>query len=354
MSIDEERLSGPGWPLKGGRPRLTRVRPGLWSLPLPLPGPPGDVLVYVLETDAGPYLIDAGWNNEEGWAALTAGLRALGTRVEDVRGVLVTHSHLDHYGLAPRIREASGAWVALHALDDAALVEFRHHPALRLGALLRRAGAPEDAVRRALDDLAGRSGVDIAPPDRHLSDRERPDVPGWDLTTLWTPGHTPGHLCFWDSRHRLLLAGDHLLPRTKVGMHAPRDEDDDPLGDYLGTLDPLMRLRPDLVLPAHEYPYTDLVTRVGELRDAHTARVATTASLLREGPVTAWQLAGRLRRSGTLAGLRGFPLRATVTRALVILAHLRRLGAAREEPGPPPHWTATPLLERCAEAAFRS
>ncbi|WP_308280011.1 MBL fold metallo-hydrolase [Streptomyces iranensis] len=347
MSMDGNRVSGTGRPLKGGRPRLTRVRPGLWSLPIPLPGPLGHVLVYVLETDAGPYLVDAGWDTEEGWSALTAGLRALGTRVEDVRGVLVTHSHLDHYGLAPRIREVSGAWVSLHALDAAGLAQFRADPASLSAALLRRAGAPEAEVRKALDDIGTRSGQDAAPPDRHLTDRERPDVPGWDLTTLWTPGHTPGHLCFWEPRHRLLLTGDHLLPRTTVGMHQPRDETDDPLGDYLETLEPLVRMEPDLVLPAHEYRYTDIAARVGEVRDHHAARTALAVSVLREGPVTAWQLAGRLRRSGSLEGLRGFPLRATVSRALVTLAHLRRLGAAREVPGPPPYWTATARLQRC-------
>ncbi|MFF7476702.1 MBL fold metallo-hydrolase [Streptomyces sp. NPDC008092] len=351
MSRDGDRLSGTGRPVKGGRPGLTRVRPGLWSLPIPLPGPPGHVLVYVLETDAGPYLVDAGWDTEEGWGALAAGLKALGTRVEDVRGVLVTHSHLDHYGLAPRIREASGAWVALHALDAVGLSQFRSDPALRLAALLRRAGAPEEAVTRALDDLGRRPGVDAALPDRHLADRERPEVPGWDLTALWTPGHTPGHLCFWEPRHRVLLAGDHLLPRTTVGMYEPRDDNDDPLGDYLGTLEPLVSMEPDLVLPAHEHHYADLATRVGELRHGHATRTAVAASALREGPVTAWRLAGRLRRSGTLEGLRGFPLRATVSRALVILAHLRRLGAAREVPGPPPHWKATRRLEQC-EAGF--
>ena len=98
-------------------PSVAQVRPGLWVLPLPLPAPPHEVLVYVLQSDAGPYLVDAGWDTEEAWDALRAGLEAIGTRVEDVQGVLVTHSHIDHYGLAPRIRAASGAWVALHPLD---------------------------------------------------------------------------------------------------------------------------------------------------------------------------------------------------------------------------------------------
>ncbi|UTP36739.1 hypothetical protein [Streptomyces rapamycinicus] len=73
--------------------------------------------------------------------------------------------------------------------------------------------------------------------------------------------------------------------------------------------------------------------------------------MLREGPVTAWQLAGRLRRSGTLEGC-GLSAACDGLRALVILAHLRRLGRAQEVPGPPPHWTATARLQRRGPGVF--
>ncbi|WP_377272684.1 MBL fold metallo-hydrolase [Peterkaempfera sp. SMS 1(5)a] len=156
----------------------TPVRPGLWALPLPLPVPPRSVTVYVLETDAGPWLIDAGWDTEDAWQTLTAGLSALGTGVEDVRGVLVTHSHLDHYGMAPRIREASGAPIALHPLDAAQLPRYREDPAERLAALLRRAGAPPAAVDQALAEAGRQRGHRADGPDVLLEDGHRPQVPG--------------------------------------------------------------------------------------------------------------------------------------------------------------------------------
>ncbi len=318
-----------------------RLRPGLWALPLPLPGPPHQVTVYVLETAAGPYLVDAGWDTEEAWQALAAGLSEIGTRIEDVKGVLVSHSHIDHYGMAPRIRESSGAWVALHPLDAAELPRYRTDPAERLAALLCAAGAPGPAIERALADAGRYSGHAAAAPDVLLQDGQRPDVPGWDLTAVWTPGHTPGHLCFWEDRHRLLLAGDQVLPRTAVVVREPRGPLDDPLGDYLASLDRLEQMRPDEVLPAHEHRYSDLSGRVGELREYHASRIASTVETLRQGPATAWEIADRLRSRGPLAELRGFPLHALVTRTLAMLAHLRQQGFAEEAPGPPPHWTLT-------------
>src|SRR5919198_3212163 len=94
-------------------PPVEQVRPGLWSIPVPIPNNPlRYVLVYAFETDRGPVIVDAGWNTDDAFDALCAGLTTVGASVADVRGVMVTHIHPDHYGLAGRVRETSGAWVA--------------------------------------------------------------------------------------------------------------------------------------------------------------------------------------------------------------------------------------------------
>src|SRR3989442_15671242 len=77
------------------------VRPGLWSIPVPIPNNPlRYVLVYAFETDRGPYIVDAGWNTDDAYGTLVAGLREAGFDIADVKGVMVTHIHPDHYGLA--------------------------------------------------------------------------------------------------------------------------------------------------------------------------------------------------------------------------------------------------------------
>src|SRR5262245_5691724 len=99
-------------------PPVEPVRPGLWSIPVPIPSSSlRYVFVYVFETDRGPFIVDTGWNTDDAFNALSTGLTSLGTSINDVQGVLVTHIHPDHYGLAGRVREASGAWIALHPAD---------------------------------------------------------------------------------------------------------------------------------------------------------------------------------------------------------------------------------------------
>src|SRR4051812_40043851 len=156
-------------------PPVERVRPGLWSIPVPLPNNSlRYVFVYAFETDAGPYIVDAGWNTDDAYATLKAGLETAGFAVGDVQGVMVTHIHPNHYGLAGRVREASGAGIALHEAD-ARLIRGRYDDPTdliaRVGAMLRRFGAP-DAEVQALQSasMPVRGFVDGVQPDRLFED----------------------------------------------------------------------------------------------------------------------------------------------------------------------------------------
>ena len=217
--------------------------PGVWSIRVPFPDNPlGYTLVYVLETTAGgPVLVDAGWDDPVSLAALERGLEAVGTSVSEVRGVLVTHHHPDHHGLAGRIRELSGCWVALHE-EDAKVVEMvrtaeREPWTKRYKALLELCGAPAEAVASAASAIP--SGAKPAVPDVLIEDGALMDVPGRTLRAVWTPGHSPGHTCFHLEDSGALLTGDHVLPGITPVVTVYDDHvvgTTDPLGDFLASL----------------------------------------------------------------------------------------------------------------------
>ena len=236
-------------------PPVERVRPGLWSIPVPIPSNSlRYVFVYLFETDRGPYIVDAGWNTDEAFDALSAGISHAGSSINAVQGVLVTHIHPDHYGLAGRVREASGAWIALHPAD-AALIEARYDEPTdlleRVGAMLRRVGAPADELDSLQNaSMPVRPLVDAVQPDVLIEDGERPEVPGWDLQALWTPGHSPGHLCFWEPANEVMLSGDHVLPRITPNISFHPQAGADPLGDFLRSLTKLQGWNSSEVLPA--------------------------------------------------------------------------------------------------------
>ncbi|WP_030985953.1 MULTISPECIES: MBL fold metallo-hydrolase [unclassified Streptomyces] len=284
---------------------------GVRSVRVPIPDNPlGHTLVYVVDTGRGPVLIDTGWDDPGSWDTLVAGLAACGTAVGEVHGVVITHHHPDHHGLSARVREASGAWVALHAADAAIVRRTRETRPERwfsyMAAKLTAAGAPEEHVAPLRTPrVRTLPGLSPALPDREIVPGELLDLPGRRLRAIWTPGHTPGHVCLHLEEehparlpgHGRLFSGDHLLPEISPHIGLYEDPDDatvtDPLGDYLDSLERIGRLTPAEVLPAHQHPFTDAPGRVRALLDHHESRLAGLLALLAE-PLTPWQLAERM------------------------------------------------------------
>ncbi|GAA2883110.1 MBL fold metallo-hydrolase [Streptosporangium fragile] len=272
---------------------------GVWSVPVPIPGNPlGYTLVYAIESPAGPVLVDAGWNHPEAWLALREGLGAVGMDVREVRGVVVTHFHPDHAGLAGRVREESGAWIAMHEAD-AALVRLMHdleesaHRDFQAD-MLRRAGAGAVEVEEA----TGHRPRPPAVPDLILQDGDLVDLPGRRLRTVWTPGHTPGHVCLHLEDADRLFTGDHVLPAITphIGIYPYDRADVDPLGDFLDSLEKVKGLGELEALPAHEWIFQDTAARAAEIGVHHEEKLRRLTALLGEAqePLTIWEVASRM------------------------------------------------------------
>ncbi|MHB8342032.1 MAG: MBL fold metallo-hydrolase [Mycobacteriales bacterium] len=328
-------------------PPVDEVLPGLWSIPVPIPiNSLRYVLVYALETPRGPYLVDAGWNTDEAFDALAGGVRRMGSSITDVQAVLVTHIHPDHFGLAGRIREVSGAWIGLHPAD-AALVHDRYvAPDDLLEGIrgyLDATGAPKDEVDLLQTaSMPVRQLVDAVEPDVLVEDRSRIDAPGWDLTALWTPGHSPGHLCFYEAERRLMLTGDHVLPRITPNISYHPQSGPDPLGDFLRSLESVGSFDVDLALPAHEYRFSGLRERTLALRRHHEQRFTEITAAVGSGVDTAWGIAARMTWSRSWDSLDGFLRRAALSEALAHLHALLARGVLAAVPGPPTRWHLAP------------
>jgi glyoxylase-like metal-dependent hydrolase (beta-lactamase superfamily II) len=323
-------------------PPVEQVRPGLWSIPVPLPIPLRYVLVYAFATDRGVYIVDAGWNTDEAFDALDGGLQEAGFGAEDIRGVMVTHIHPDHYGLAGRLRDHSDAWIALHPAD-AALVHDRYEEPgdllSRMGIMLRRFGAPEEELEALRDaSMPARPFVDFATPDVLMEDGDRPEIPGWDLTAVWTPGHSPGHLCFWEPTNKLLLTGDCVLPRITPNINLNAQSGDDPLGDYLTSLVRLADFDAEGALPAHEWRYDDHRGRLREIREHHELRFTEVVAAIESGHDTAWAVAPRMDWSKPWDAIDPLMKRMAVGEAAAHLRALARRGVLDEIDGDTIRW----------------
>ncbi|WP_196942961.1 MBL fold metallo-hydrolase [Streptomyces sclerotialus] len=324
----------------GVLPPVERVRDGLWSLPVPIPDNPlRYVLVYALELRDGLALIDAGWDADISWQALNDGLASTGHDVRDVRAVLVTHHHADHLGLAGRVREASGAYVALHELDArTAGPELDTYDKWRRGYVghLTRHGMPASDADATADAVDADRMLRAPRPDVLLQDGERIRLPGLDLRVVWTPGHSPGHSCFhWPDR-QLLFSGDHVLPRITPSIGYLLQSAGDPLADFLRSLDKLTGYDVAEVLPAHEYRFRQLDQRLAHIARHHTERLAETLAAVTAHPgATAWELAAHLKWSRSWAQFGRRQRRFALAETLAHLKLLSNRGEIAEHPATP-------------------
>jgi glyoxylase-like metal-dependent hydrolase (beta-lactamase superfamily II) len=283
---------------------------GVHRIPVPIPFPQagGPVNVYLVEdADGGLLLVDSGLGSPEAEAALAEGFRRVGRRLEEVRRVLVTHGHVDHYGGARWVEEQSGHPVPalVHPADAAKVAEdgWRWRDIAPLyGAHLALLGVPPQALAAA--GAEGERGFALARRIREVQPAREGDhlrTRHLDLEVLHMPGHTPGLVCLYDRTHRLLFSSDHLLerispnPLIELGPDG-RDGFFLPLVEYLASVERTRALELDLVLPGHGPAFSGHREVADSLRSFYARRQERLLGYLRAGPRTPHALALSLFR----------------------------------------------------------
>jgi len=322
-------------------PERAELLPGIWRLPLPLRDSPlGHVNTYLVRADDGYLLVDCGWDTADTLQALEGHMRALDIPLGDVRHLVVTHIHPDHYGLAGRLREITRADLSFHRLERL-YIESRYGNAEELLSemheWLRINGTPGAELDRLnFGSMGIIERVKIAFPDRTLDGGEEITCGRFAFRVLWTPGHSTGHICLFDARNKVLLSGDHVLPHItpSVGLHVRAASN--PLADYLDSLRLVGRLEAELVLPGHGEPFHGLPERTAELIAHHQGRLDEIKILLEREPargLNGYTIASRMKwsRRRTWDDLSGFERRLAVTEALAHIELLHARGEVHKE-----------------------
>jgi glyoxylase-like metal-dependent hydrolase (beta-lactamase superfamily II) len=311
-------------------PPLEQVRDNLWALPLPIPGGymTYSILYLLRDADGGIHLIDPGWNSAENWQRLQEALTQLGLSIDDVRSSTGTHIHPDHVGMAERVRDRSGAIVRVLAAEVDSIDVQGISPQTRERNIVDW-GVPDDRREELRRMLVGLPERDLPSIDEPLIDGQRLDIPGYDLTVMATPGHTPGSLCLRDDSRALMFTGDHLLPMMHPGIGLGGPSASNPLADYLASLEAI-RAYPDYeVLPGHGYRFTGLAGRAATSAAHHLRRSAEVRAVMETDPdASVWTIARQLTWTSGWEKLVGFYLYSALAQTAMHRDYLARASSS--------------------------
>jgi glyoxylase-like metal-dependent hydrolase (beta-lactamase superfamily II) len=272
----------------------------LHAIELPTPFPVGPITVYLADAPGEPLtLVDTGPRTDAARIALEDGLATLGHALSDLACIIVTHAHVDHFGLAADLVAASGAGVWTHGWNLPPLMDYEADRRRRNAfyvKLLQQAAVPSEIM--AAIGLATAGMHRYARPvavDRPLNEGDRLRLAGRDWQVLHTPGHAAGLTCLYEPASQTLLSSDHLLaaissnpivePPQPGQTERPRS-----LHLYQAALRRVAALGVRLALPSHGPAITDVSGLIARRLAFHQQRMARVVDALRGGARTTWEV----------------------------------------------------------------
>ncbi|MHB8532688.1 MAG: MBL fold metallo-hydrolase [Solirubrobacteraceae bacterium] len=282
---------------------------GIHRLAVPTPFMVGRVNAYLIE-DEPLTLVDSGPNSAKALDELEQLLGARGHRIEDIGLLIVSHQHMDHFGLAAILARRSGAEVAALAPLASYLAAYGRETdlddAFAEGIMLRH-GIPPEVVTALRAVSAGfRAWGSAVETTRTLQDGEELALRDRTLRVLHRPGHSPSDTVFFDERRSIMLSADHLIAHISSNPLLAR-----PLGaelasgsastarpqalvTYMRSMEQTKAMGIELVLPGHGRPITDHAALIEQRFRMHERRAEKIRGLIDARPLSAHEIAQEL------------------------------------------------------------
>jgi glyoxylase-like metal-dependent hydrolase (beta-lactamase superfamily II) len=268
---------------------LLNNQAGIYKVELPLLHRVKHVNCYALRGRDGWSLLDAGLSREASYQAWLRFFEEQAIGPADIMGIYITHYHSDHYGCAGWLQKLSGAPVYIGAIDAVRINNYwkkGDYLLPELDKLYNCHGMPSEVRKLVLEAEA--EIIPYTVPHAELTVLQAGQtvtLGDYEFRVILTPGHSDGHICFYNQEQGLLFSGDHLLPDSSsiIGLSVQAGARPDPLADFLRSLGSLRSLDCQLILPAHGKSFPGLAKRISRLESYHNKHLAAISNCLGRG-----------------------------------------------------------------------
>ncbi len=299
----------------------------------PLPFMVGSMNLYFFRAEPLT-LLDTGPKTNPARKAIEKTLEAHGLRSRDLKRIIITHGHVDHFGLARELAQKSGAEIYIHPYD-ASKVRPGYSFIQEKLPLLQEAGVPEEKLKE-LEGWSKKAEGFLDPLDElhPLWENEEILFDSFSLKVIHCPGHSQGHICLYSERRGELFGGDHILnhitpnPTIEPSPEAPGRKSQS-LMQYLHSLKKIERLSLRRVFPAHGSVIDSPSRRIKEIYQHHHRRKESLYRLLNGQGSTAYALGHKL--FGPPKGMNIFLIVSEVLAHLDLLLHEKKVMAQKRD-----------------------
>ncbi|MBY8985377.1 MAG: MBL fold metallo-hydrolase [Candidatus Lokiarchaeota archaeon] len=263
-----------------------------------------NVSTYLFDWNGSKILFDSGLNMANWSELFFSALNHLNLSVKDIDYCFISHNHTDHVGLAPTLKKKNPELkILMHNITHETLkweteqenLDEVEKEATRIANRMMQYGFDEKQSEGVIQYLSYWPKLrQYQKPDIILHDGDKILN---DLEIIWTPGHSFGHICLFNTKNKFLFCGDHILSRITphIGNYViPKFlaeqykgyDFNNILKHYLDSLDRIDHLNPKIIFPAHQDIIYDPHKRISEIKEHHKNRLAEISRVIKDNPLT--------------------------------------------------------------------
>ncbi|MGJ9383156.1 MBL fold metallo-hydrolase [Salipaludibacillus sp. CF4.18] len=246
-----------------------------YRIGIPVPFPMKYVYCYLFEQNNNYVLIDVGFNYQAAREAWEEVFDHLGISPSKIKTIYLTHFHPDHSGLCGWMQQLTGAQVSMHEIDMNMMQrvwgENSSHT-VNMKKMILDYGVPEQLSEKIIEHMENITNhVLPLPTISPIGEQVEFGEKIWKV--IHTPGHSAGHICFYQEDEQILISGDHILDKITPNISVWPGSSQEPLHEYIDSLLKIKKLPVKKVYSAHGELIDNLNLRIDELISHHKERL---------------------------------------------------------------------------------